>query len=347
MIRYESLFAMTERLTTADSVEACAAAAADHLKHVANVAASRILIQRKPCFLVVEASRDGVVTNELPELLPWDAARWNTSRSQQLDRCQLRKPIEGAPESLIDPAIGSLVVVPFERPGQPRCVLLAASRSDVLPAIDLKFLNMAGALLCDQLGTIVLRRELIQTLEEHAWRDGLTGIANRRAVMEIMTKELSTSRRHSHPIGVLLADVDHFKSVNDTFGHHVGDIVLQETARRLTALARDGDSVGRYGGEEFLFVLHHCSSAGLRAVAERIRTRFSDHPFAVKDNDHSFGLPITLSLGGASTDAHPDADADELIRLADEALYEAKNAGRNRVGIHQADGPTVVAAPSA
>lgn len=343
MIRYESLFTMTERLTTADSVAACATAAADHLKHVANVTAWRVLIQRDPGFLAVEASRSGTETTELVELEAWDAARWSTTRPTQLDATELRHPTAGAPERITNPAINSLVVYPFQRQGQPRCVLVAASRAEKWAAIDLKFLNMAGALLCDQLSTVVLRLQMIRTLEEHAWRDGLTDIANRRAVMEILTMEMSTGRRHRHPLGVLLADVDHFKSVNDTFGHHVGDIVLKETARRLTALAREGDSVGRYGGEEFLFVLHHCSSDGLRAAGDRIRTRFSDFPFTVEYDHHPFGLPITLSLGGASTDVHPDVDAEGLIRLADEALYEAKNAGRNRVEIRRAEGLTVSA----
>ena len=126
-----------------------------------------------------------------------------------------------------------------------------------------------------------------------------------------------------------MADLDHFKEINDTYGHLVGDAVLKETGSRLAAAVRSYDWVGRYGGEEFLIIVPGCNAAGLAASTERMRQSVSDHRF----NTTAGELSITLSLGAALAESHTmeTVDCEALLRAADQALYCAKANGRNRV----------------
>jgi diguanylate cyclase (GGDEF)-like protein len=162
-------------------------------------------------------------------------------------------------------------------------------------------------------------------LREQATHDSLTGLWNRRAILEILDREIARSHRELRPITVIMADLDHFKRINDGFGHPVGDMVLQQTAQRLLAELRTYDTVGRYGGEEFLFVLPGCDSDIGVGLAERLRQSIAAQPLT--DGEHS--IEVTLSMGVASLQ---DAmTAKELLQLADDRLYEAKRTGRNRV----------------
>lgn len=341
MLRYEALFSLTEQLTTAETVEACAKAAATNLKHIANVAAWRVIVEREAGFLIIDGHRNGTAVEEVINLDPWDSERWAFDHPILQSRNQLIAPT-GGPEHLTGRGIESLLLLPFVRSGQPRTMLAVAARSAEPTPLDLKFVNMAGSMLCDQFAAVILRRQMIQTLEDQAWRDGLTGIANRRAVMDALHKSLAVANRHGEALTVLLVDIDHFKKINDTYGHLIGDDVLRETAGRLTALTREGDLVGRYGGEEFLFILHHCNSDGARTVGERVRSRFSASGFTL-NTPEPIEVPITLSVGGASTADNPGLNAEELMSRADEALYLAKKSGRNRLGLRLGTGLTVYA----
>jgi diguanylate cyclase (GGDEF)-like protein len=161
-------------------------------------------------------------------------------------------------------------------------------------------------------------------LEEQATRDALTGIWNRGAILEILDRELARVSREGGSLGILLADVDHFKQVNDTHGHLAGDRVLREVAQRLQVVLRTYDAVGRYGGEEFLVVLPGCDTATILHLAERLRQSIADRPV----EQDGFSVPITLSLGAATW--KEGASSAGLIRSADDALYRAKSSGRNR-----------------
>ena len=153
--------------------------------------------------------------------------------------------------------------------------------------------------------------------------DDLTGLHNRRHIDEQMQKEISTARRHHQPLAVLMLDIDHFKHVNDREGHPAGDLVLQEFARRLQAVTRDGDVVGRWGGEEFIIIAPQTAGDQAMTLGERVRAAIADRPIDL--GDHS--LSITVSIGFAVGLGTPA----ELVEDADAALYRSKAEGRNRV----------------
>ena len=160
-------------------------------------------------------------------------------------------------------------------------------------------------------------------LRVEASTDSLTGLANHETIVEELEAAL---RQSSAPALVaVMADVDYFKTVNDTYGHLVGDKVLIEVARRMRAALRDVDSIGRYGGEEFLLILNGANLEIARHVTERIREHVAAQPI----NMQGLEVKVTLSLGVSV--AKPDEPADELISRADKALYAAKSAGRNQV----------------
>jgi diguanylate cyclase (GGDEF)-like protein len=182
------------------------------------------------------------------------------------------------------------------------------------------------ALLALMLLTLVLTRPLLRAFrwtEEQASEariDALTGLANRRAVEEILAAEISRAQRFAHELAVVLLDLDRFKEINDSFGHAAGDVMLRAVSRLLTSLARQGDTVSRWGGEEFVVVLPETDLAGAQRFAERLRRTIEAH--AVGDMHTSASCGVAPML--------PDDTVDELIGAADEALSPAKSNGRNR-----------------
>jgi len=156
--------------------------------------------------------------------------------------------------------------------------------------------------------------------------DGLTEIPNKRYLMEFLGRELSRSGRHSRPLSVLIFDIDHFKQINDTYGHLCGDYVLREMARRLREGIRAEELFARYGGEEFVVVLPETTWEDARVVAERIRSIVADQPF--RFDEQTFHVTISV---GITTTCGETLDPVEIISKADDKLYQAKEAGRNRV----------------
>ena len=163
-----------------------------------------------------------------------------------------------------------------------------------------------------------------EELDRMARVDALTGLFNRRHLEEELRRQSATACRNGTPLAVLLLDIDHFKRVNDTYGHPAGDLVLQEFGRRLQSDLRAGDVAGRWGGEEFLVLLPDTDLAAALTVAARIRASTSRAP-VVAD-----GMPILVTVSGGCAVGRLDV-TDELVSRADTALYQAKTAGRNRI----------------
>jgi len=175
-----------------------------------------------------------------------------------------------------------------------------------------------------------------ETIEKMSVTDELTKVHNRRHFHARLDEELLRARRLGSPLSLMLLDIDHFKSVNDRFGHQSGDAVLTQFAERVKASTRKTDVTARYGGEEFAVILPQCGSADAHGVAEKLRLSVEARPFDIAGGRT---LSVTVSIGVASLDmlAEQGEDAAErVVKLADEALYAAKNGGRNR---------TVVAGP--
>jgi two-component system cell cycle response regulator len=181
-----------------------------------------------------------------------------------------------------------------------------------------------------------LQDQLIAAGEELLYRathDNLTGMVNRGVIMDTLRRERARQAREGGSFGIVLVDLDHFKYVNDTYGHLAGDDVLREAAQRMMGCVRPYDSVGRYGGEEFLIVVPSSDAMGTMGLAERMRRAIEAKPMMT----NSVSIAVTASFGvTASIDKSP-LDAQEILRLADAALYRAKERGRNRVELARAE----------
>lgn len=213
------------------------------------------------------------------------------------------------------------------------------SRSDLLKAMDAGVddyitkpfddLELKARLFAGQ-RVINLQNQLLATrkiLEHAASYDHLTGLMNRREIMESLQRELSRAKREHSPLTIAMIDVDHFKKVNDEFGHLFGDEALQEVARRLQSQLRSYDSVGRYGGEEFLLVLPGCDLASALSRTDHIRYFMQLTPVTALGKC----TPITVSIGVATMNRQTEVELKSLLTQADIGLYEAKKNGRNRV----------------
>jgi len=177
--------------------------------------------------------------------------------------------------------------------------------------------------------------DLRDQLYNAATRDGLTGAQNRRAFEELMARDMPYSKRHKSALSVVLFDIDHFKKINDTFGHVAGDEVLKQLVRQVQATVRAEDSLVRLGGEEFCVALAGIDEAGAVLAAERIRQRVGSQNFEVGD----VSIRVTLSLGVSQYDPDEHANLEALMHAADQCLYEAKRSGRNRVSV-EGNGPS-------
>ena len=192
--------------------------------------------------------------------------------------------------------------------------------------LELKARIIAGRRVIDLQEQLIAARE---AMRQQATCDSLTGAWNHRAIMEILERELVRSRRENRPFGVIMGDLDHFKSVNDTYGHLAGDAILREVSRRMGSAVRPYDQMGRYGGEEFLFVLPGCDQANTLKLGERIRELIAQSPVPHLDKL----IQVTISLGATTYIPPEPVELYDLLHAADAALYRAKGAGRNRVEV--------------
>jgi len=172
--------------------------------------------------------------------------------------------------------------------------------------------------------------ELLQAQESlrfHAEHDSLTGVLNRRAIRDVLRRELARCRRENQTLGVIVADVDHFKRINDHYGHGAGDAALVAVVQRITATLRPYDVVGRYGGEEFLIIAPGCDLDLAQKLAERVRIAICNEPIDLGNETTTISASLGATLGTSTS------DPEFLVEVADAAMYQAKRNGRNRVEV--------------
>ena len=226
----------------------------------------------------------------------------------------------------------SAIALPFDLHGS-RAGVFFLRTTDKQPALTEGDARFATTVISAAVAAIEKGYDLesaVSDRERFQWlanTDPLTETLNRRALIEKLRGELDRGRRYGHELTVLMIDIDHFKNINDTRGHLVGDSVLRDLGDILNEEARSVDIVARYGGEEFVIVLPDTGLDGGTAFAERLRTRVAAHPFG-EQTDH---FEITISIGVAGVGLTDEVDVESVLERADQALYRAKNEGRNRV----------------
>jgi two-component system chemotaxis response regulator CheY len=177
-------------------------------------------------------------------------------------------------------------------------------------------------------------------MRHRASHDALTGVYNRAAILDRLHRECLRSQQDRDALGVIMVDVDHLKRINDSYGHPAGDAVLRETARRMRAVVRAHDALGRCGGEQFLIVIPRCRAEPLLALAERLREVVAAEPISIG----AATVSVTLSMGVSISDKGRDAGPHNLLHAADSALCQAKHAGRNRVVFSAQTAPELIVA---
>lgn len=227
----------------------------------------------------------------------------------------------GAPMAVVGLVMAARVVMALVRPDSGATSITEVGQFNVS-----LLLIMAAvlALFHFSLGFLVMQR-MVSELEHLSSHDSLTRLLNRRAFEQRLSSEIANGSRSGAPLGLMLIDIDHFKRVNDRFGHAAGDAVLREVADRLAQAVRRSDVLARLGGEEFGALLPSTNAAGIRQAAERLRMAVSGQPFASAEGP----LAVTVSVG-ASMRLSGESDAEAMLRRADQALYRAKAEGRDR-----------------
>lgn len=255
---------------------------------------------------------------------PSAATAWSAESSKQLldmEDSDIQDLLEGIAEAL--PELSTLFEINLGDPQEITTILEQAR--ETLVAVSLKAAQNAGA------ANLTVQHLAIekQQLQERSERDGLTGLYNRAYLDEALSREFKGVNKRGQPLSVVFCDIDHFKRINDTYGHQAGDRTLISMAQMLVSLVRQLDLVGRYGGEEFVLLLPETSSAEAHAVCERICQ-------VVASKSHEIGqdesIQVTISLGHATQSGKQEfKTGEELLRAADHALYSAKESGRNRI----------------
>jgi two-component system cell cycle response regulator len=266
--------------------------------------------------------------HEHPEALGFELAAGRTPRPKLLPY----HPVSHAAAFPLPPAgLASVALVPLLRNRRLIGSLNLGSRdaSRFTPLLGTDFVEHMGSIIAICLENVISN----EMLKYIGLTDALTGVYNRRYIDRRLLEEIARARRQSYRVSCIYIDVDHFKQVNDRFGHQAGDDVLREVASRIKAELRMSDALGRFGGEEFVVLLIDADLESASMVAHRIRASVADQPFLLQDGE---ALPVTVSIGVATLEDFErehaiETVAQELVAQADQALYEAKQQGRNRV----------------
>jgi len=233
-------------------------------------------------------------------------------------------PSTAPPEAAAEQTLGGFVAFPVLAGEQAVGLLALGGRAaGRVGRDDAEFLGQVAT----QSYIVAVNSRLVDRLRNLSMRDSLTDLYNHRHSIDLITNEFQRAGRYEGGLSLVMIDVDHFKRINDEYGHQAGDIVLRETARLMKDVLRTVDSLGRYGGEEFVAILPHTTHEDACQTAERLRQAVADNVFRSGSKE----LRVTISLGVASYPSEKVDSAGSLIREADHALYRAKQAGRNRV----------------
>ena len=229
-------------------------------------------------------------------------------------------PEENPALAQVMPGARNVLVVPMFAEGEPLGAVVLEKGGDVGSRVQRRTVSMLGQFAAHA-GLVLRNARLMKQVQRMAETDPLTGLANRRTFQAALESEVERSKRQGEPVTLLMIDLDHFKSLNDNYGHQTGDEILKAAAAALREGCRPFDIAARYGGEEFAVILPACTSRESLQVADRVRESLSTMATLV---------PVTASAGVATYPTHA-ADAESLVRHADEALYESKRMGRDRV----------------
>ncbi|MBU2644678.1 GGDEF domain-containing protein [bacterium] len=330
LVSYEALFKLIAEIQPLEDIKEISRQVAKQWKYFANVACFHLVVKKGEIFLVIDGFRGEADVTEVTSLTPWDAYHFE-SQLPCLIHMEDLQDNPAPPVHLMNKGIAEIEILPFLRLGICIGVINIAARHRPFDELDHKFNRIFSSHFTYRIYDILLRQQSINVLRDKATHDALTGLLNRGAIMERIDTVFKVSKRTKDSLSVILVDIDHFKKINDSYGHLVGDEVLRDVSRRLQAQTRDSDQLGRYGGEEFLFMLYPCSSDKVDIASERFRQAIADHPIILENGDPS-GINVTISLGTATV-RNSDPNIEALLKRADEALYYSKSSGRNRVTI--------------
>ena len=246
----------------------------------------------------------------------------------QIEKRKLRSRLEMDPQA----GLKSHLTLPLAIEGEiVGCISLNSEQSNAFDAQDLQFFSVIGY----QMAATLKHFQRFSSIKNIALYDTLTGLYNRRYFEERLALEAQKSFYGATALSLVMIDIDHFKKVNDTFGHTEGDKVLREISGLLRTAVRKKDTVARYGGEEFILILPEAGIDESSMIAERVRRLVETTHFEVS----SARLNLTVSLGISNFPNHRARSKEELVKMADQALYEAKREGRNQVRIYSFSAP--------
>jgi two-component system, cell cycle response regulator len=274
--------------------------------------------------LSMQRPATAAVVAEATKRLVETMVRLNPELSPDRIRVRPAERAQGEPAASLEQSLGGFAVFPILADRQLKGLLAVGGRAALRIAPEAEALLRQVANLAY---LVAVNSRLIERLRHLSMRDSLTDLFNHRHSIELIASEFQRVGRYAGGVSVIMIDIDHFKRVNDDHGHQVGDSLLRETARLMQKELRTVDSLGRYGGEEFVAVLPHTTYEEARQTAERLRRVIEEHVFRVGARQ----LQITISLGVACFPSSQIDSPGDLIREADQALYRAKQGGRNRV----------------
>ncbi|MBB1076225.1 GGDEF domain-containing protein [Rhodoferax sp. 4810] len=329
LLRYEALFKLIDSISALDDIQAIARQVTTQWKYFANVAGWHMVVPSSNGFMLIDGIKSDAQVACADSLSTWDDHYWRLRLPRLMDA---RQPdaLQHLPQVLSGPAVCEVLVIPFERAEQTIGLLSVAARNEPFNELDKKFIRIFGRHLADRIDMLLIRHQATRALTEQATHDALTQLLNRGTIIQELANKLALAKRTGLPLGVIMLDLDFFKRINDQYGHPAGDEVLCEASNRLLAQTRDGDSLGRYGGEEFLVVLYPCTEEEVALAAERFRQTIEEQPVMLAGCSANT-LDLTISLGTTCSAGQDAVRVEKLLKQADEALYRSKALGRNRV----------------